>query len=261
MDLETLLLDEQDRVATITLNRPDVLNAWNEKMRQELFSTFEYVATNEDIRVVIYTGAGRAFGVGADVRTTFTQKPSMPAHRYGNRLLTDFMTKMERVEKPFLAAINGVCVGGGLELAMGCDLRFCSDKARLGFTENNIGLIPGATGTVRLARMIGVDKAKELIFGAELVAAEEAQRLGLVTRVIPHDELISYTMDYARKLAQKAPLSIGMAKLVILQSMNTDAQSAHAYETMAQSILRRTHDHEEGVAAFREKRKPGFSGE
>ena len=149
MELETLLLDEQDGVATITLNRPDVLNAWNEQMRQELFSVFEYVATNEAIRVVIYTGTGRAFCVGADVRATFSQKPSMAGHRYGNRLLTDFMTKMERVEKPFLAAINGVCVGGGLELAMSCDLRFCSDQARLGFTENNIGLIPGATGTAR----------------------------------------------------------------------------------------------------------------
>ena len=261
MNLETLLLDEQEGVATITLNRPDALNAWNEQMRQELFSTFEYVATNEAIRVVIYTGAGRAFGVGADVKSTFTQKPTMPAHRYGNRLLTDFMTKMERVEKPFLAAINGVCVGGGLELAMGCDLRFCSDKARLGFTENNIGLIPGATGTVRLARMIGVDKAKELIFNAELVDAEEALRLGLVTRVVPHDDLMAYTQEHARKLARKAPQALGLAKLVILQAGNTDAQSAHAYETMAQSILRRTRDHEEGVAAFREKRQPNFTGE
>ena len=138
----------------------------------------------------------------------------MAAHRYGNRLLTDFMTKMERVEKPFLAAINGMCVGGGLELAMSCDLRFCSDTARLGFTENNIGLIPGATETVRLARMIGGDKAKELIFNAELVDAGESLRLGLVTRVVPHAELMEYTMEYAAKLAKKAPQSLGLAKLV-----------------------------------------------
>lgn len=261
MELETLLLEENKGVATITLNRPDVLNAWNEKMREELFSTFEYVATNEDIRVAVYTGAGRAFGVGADVKTTFTTKPSMAGHRYGNRLLTDFMTKMERVEKPFLAAINGVCVGGGLELAMGCDLRFCSDSARLGFTENNIGLIPGATGTVRLVRMIGADKAKALIFNAELIDAGESLRLGLVTKVVPHGELMAYTMEYAEKLANKAPQALGLAKLVILNAINTDAQSAHAYETMAQSILRRTQDHEEGVAAFRERRKPNFKGE
>ncbi len=203
MSYKTIKFELSDRIATVTFNRPDRLNAINEDMRDDFTGLFSELQTNEDIGVVIFTGAGRAFSAGGDIEY-FERDWSTKKFRAENHRLTQFFDELELIEKPVLAAINGPCTGAGLQITLSCDIRVASDQAKFGFRENNIGLIPGAGGCSRLVKLIGYGKAKELIFTGEMISAVEAERVGLVNRVVRHDELMSHTRALAQHLLTRA---------------------------------------------------------
>ncbi|HKZ71030.1 MAG TPA: enoyl-CoA hydratase-related protein [Anaerolineales bacterium] len=259
MDFNTLLYELNDGIATVTLNRPDHLNAISMEMRQDFTALSEELFFNDSIRVVIFTGAGRAFSSGGDM-AHFEKGWLTPTFRAHSRRLIKFFDDLEALEKPVIAAINGPATGGGLELALACDVRFAAEEATLGFRENYIGLIPGIGGCARFARLIGVAKAKELIFAGTMIEAKEAKEIGLVNQVVSGDKLLDEAREYARMLLKRAPQSLGLAKKVLNNVMNMDQTTAIFMEGFAQSILIRTEDHQEGLKAFREKRKPQFSG-
>jgi enoyl-CoA hydratase/carnithine racemase len=260
MNYKTLIIELSDRIATITLNRPDRLNAVNQEMRDDFRALLNELQINDDIGVVIFTGAGRAFSAGGDIEY-FERDWNTAKFRAENHRLTQFFDELELIEKPVLAAINGPCTGAGLQITLSCDIRIAGDQAQFGFRENNIGLIPGAGGCSRLVKLIGYGKAKELIFTGEMITADEACRIGLVNRVVAHDELLSHARSLAEHLLTRAPEALGLAKRILWQSVNSDFQTGRTLEALAQSILIKTEDHKEGVRAFREKRKPQFKGE
>src|ERR1041385_1096146 len=207
-----------DRVPTIILNRPERLNAINEEMRDDFSRLFVELQTNDDIRVVILTGSGRAFSAGGDIEY-FEREWNTAKFRAENHRLTQFFDELELIEKPVLAAINGPCTGAGLQITLSCDLRIASDQSKFGFRENNIGLIPGAGGCSRLVKLIGYGKAKELIFTGEMIPAIEAERIGLINRVVPHDELLNHTRALAEHLLTRAPEALGLAERLLWQAV------------------------------------------
>jgi len=256
-----LLLEEEGGVLTVTLNRPDKLNAWNREMIGELVDLGERLRTWEGLRVLVITGAGRAFSAGEDVggMKALAEAPSR-VYRELARRVHGFFDLLEELEVPVIAAINGVAAGGGLELALSCDLRIASDRARLGLPENNVGLIPASGGISRLVRLVGLARAKEIVLFGEMLGAEDALRLGLVNRVVPHDQFLEEVREVAKKLAEKAPLALGLAKLVLNRAVNASWEVGRELERLAQSALLPTLDHLEGVEAFLAKRKPRWQG-
>ena len=260
MDYKTLLFELDGGVATVTLNRPERLNALNDDMRADYSQLFQELQNNDEIGVVIFTGAGRAFSAGGDI-SYFEREWSTRKFREENHRLTQFFDELELIEKPVLAAINGPCTGAGLQITLSCDIRIASDRAEFGFRENNIGLIPGAGGCSRLVKLIGYGKSKELIFTGEMIAAAEAERIGLVNRVVPHDDLMTHTRALAEHLLTRAPEALGLAKRLLWHSVNSDFSTGRMLEALAQSVLIKSRDHKEGIKAFREKRKPKFTGE
>ncbi len=260
MTYQTLLYQLDDEgVALVTLNRPDVLNAVNMAMRHDFTALAEELFFNEAVRVVIFTGAGRGFSAGGDM-AHFEEEWLTPMFRANSRRLIKFFDDLEALEKPVIAAINGPATGAGLELALACDIRLASDQASLGFRENYIGLIPGVGGCARLIRTIGVHRAKELIWMGTMYSAEESLAMGLLNKVVPHDTLKDEAFTYARTLLKRAPQAIGMAKKLLNTIANIDQSSGIAVEGLAQSILIKTDDHAEGVRAFRDKRRPEYKG-
>jgi enoyl-CoA hydratase/carnithine racemase len=260
MSYKAITFDLTSRIATVTLNRPDRLNAINEDMRDDFMRLFTALQRNEDIGVLIFTGTGRAFSAGGDIEY-FERDWSTRKFRAENHRLTQFFDELELIEKPVLAAINGLCTGAGLQITLSCDIRVASDQAKFGFRENNIGLIPGAGGCSRLVKLIGYGKAKELIFTGEMISAVEAERIGLVNRVVPHVESMSHTRALAEHLLTRAPEALGLAKRILWHSVTSDFATGRMLEALAQSVLVKSKDHREGIRAFREKRKPVFTGE
>lgn len=260
MELKTLKLSRRNGILTITLNRPKALNAFNLEMRQELIGLTEMLYTNDDIRIVIFTGAGRAFSAGGDIKS-FEEVPSTPRYRALLRRLTQFYDDLEALEKPVIAALNGPATGAGIGLALACDIRIAATDARLGFREPFIGLISAAGGCTRLVRLIGLGKAKELLFTGDLISAEEAASIGLVNRIVAPEALMDETYAFAGKLLSRAPQAIGLAKRVVTAAAQIDQNSSIFIESLAQSILVKTNDHREGVSAFLDKRQPEFSGQ
>ncbi len=259
MPLEKIALEVADGIATITFRNPDKLNAWDGQMLEELKTTLENVSHQEEVRLVVFTGEGRAFSVGADMNW-FTPDPLTHRFRLQARFAHDFFDALEEMEKPVIAAINGLCVGGGLEFALSSDVRVAAEEARFGFPEVNAGIIPGSGGCSRLARLVGVGFAKELILTGELISAAEANRIGLINAVVPASQLMAKTKEYAEKILRRGPLAVGLAKQIINTALNVDAATGRALERLGQSILLRTEDAQEGFRAFREKRPPKFSG-
>jgi enoyl-CoA hydratase len=259
MEFQTLQYELADGLAQVTLNRPDHLNAISMEMRRDFTALTEELFFNDDVRVVLFTGAGRAFSSGGDL-AHFEQNWLTPTFRAHSRRLVRFFDDLEMLEKPVIAALNGPATGGGLELALACDVRFAAEEATLGFRENYLGLIPGIGGCARLARLIGVARAKELIFAGTMLPAKDALALGLVNRVVPGEKLLDEAREYARVLLKRAPQSLGLAKKLLNLVANVDQTTGVMMEGLAQSILLRTDDHQEGLRAFREKRKPQFSG-
>jgi enoyl-CoA hydratase/carnithine racemase len=260
MQFTHLLYDLTDGIAMVTLNRPEARNAISTEMRHDLRALGDLLLTDSGVKVVIFTGAGNeAFSAGGDM-SHFEREWLTPDFRVHGHHLTEFFNLLEILEKPVIAAINGVATGAGLQLAMASDLRLASTQARFGFRENYLNLIPGHGGTVRLVRLVGLAKAKELIFMGDFISAEEAQTIGLVHRAILPETLLTEAQALAQKLLQRAPQSLGLVKRLLLAATETDQASALFLESLAQSVLIKTEDHQEGVRAFREKRKPKFSG-
>src|SRR5437868_6414901 len=260
MSYKTIILEISDRIATITLNRPDFLNAVNEDMRDDFTRLISELQTRDEIGAVILTGAGRAFSAGGDI-SYFERDWNTTSFRAENHRLMQFFDELEQIEKPVIAAVNGPCTGAGLQVTLSCDLRLASDRAKFGFRENNIGLIPGAGGCSRLVKLIGYGRAKELIFTGEMITASEAERIGLINRVVPHDELMEHTRQLAAHLLTRAPEALGLAKRLLWHSVTSDFATGRMLEALAQSVLIKSDDHREGIRAFREKRKPQFKGE
>jgi enoyl-CoA hydratase len=248
-----------DGVATVTLNRPDVLNAMSQAMREALTRRFTALATDEDVRVIVVTGAGeRAFSVGADVREFVAPQP--PVRFRAQRRLVDFRQVMDRCPQPIIAAIRGYALGGGLELALACDIRVAGDDAKLGLTEINLAIIPGGGGTQRLPRLLGRGKALELILTGARIDAAEALRLGLVERVVPAAEARPHAMALARELAGKAPVALRYAKEAVVKGLELPLADGLRLEGDLSTLLRTTEDRLEGARAFLEKRRPRWTG-
>ena len=262
MAYEFVLLDRPEPgIAVLTLNRPDTLNAWNLKMREEMRAAVLALEEDDELRVAIVTGAGRAFAAGEDVRGMGDLTSVGPkGFRRRVRMIHNVFDAIEQMEVPWIAAINGVAAGGGLELALSCDFRFAGDAAKMGLPENNVGLIPGSGGISRLVKLVGPSRAKRLVMTGEIVPAARALELGLVDEVAPAAELMPRALAFARLLAAKAPLALGTAKLVINQCANVDTETGRNFERIGQSVLKLTADHKEGSTAFVEKRKPKFTG-
>jgi len=261
MSYEFLKLDRHGPISILTLNRPDVMNAWNAKMREELRDAVRALVEDDDLRVAIVTGTGRAFSAGEDVRGMGDLTTVGPrGFRRRVRMIHNVFDDIEQIEVPVIAALNGVAAGGGLELALSCDFRFAADTARMGLPENNVGLIPGSGGISRLVKLVGPAKAKRLVMTGEIIPAARALEIGLVDEVVPADQLMGRATAFAEQLAQKAPLALGTAKLVINQCVNVDIETGRNFERIGQSVLKLTADHKEGQTAFVEKRKPKFEG-
>jgi enoyl-CoA hydratase len=261
MEFEFLKLESNEGVARLTLNRPATLNSWNQKMRDEMREAVRALVADDSLRVLVITGEGRAFSAGEDVRGM--QGLSEIGTRGFRRVARDIhnvFDEIEAMEMPVIAAINGVAAGGGLELALSCDFRFAADSAKLGFPENNVGLIPGSGGCSRLVKLVGISRAKRLVMSGEMIPAVSAQALGLVDEVHPAAELLAKATAFAEQLAAKAPLALGLAKLVLNACANVDPDTGRSLERLGQSILKKTEDHEEGARAFVEKRKARFKG-
>lgn len=262
MKFEFLKLEKHEAgIAVLTLNRPAALNAWNQKMRDELREAVRSLVADDALRVLVITGEGRAFSAGEDVRGM--QGLADIGTRGFRRVARDIhnvFDEIEAMEVPVIAAINGVAAGGGLELALSCDFRFAAEGAKLGFPENNVGLIPGSGGCSRLVKLVGIARAKRLVMSGEMVPAARARDMGLIDEVWPAEGLMAACLELARSLAAKAPLALGMAKLVLNACANVDPDTGRQLERLGQSILKKTEDHAEGAKAFVEKRKPGFKG-
>ena len=259
MKYEAIRYELADGVATITLNRPEVHNAMNEKMREELTACFGDIAQNADVRVVVATGAGeKAFSAGADIREFVA--PQVPVQFRAHRQRVDFRAAMDRCGQPIIAAIRGFALGGGLEFALACDIRIASEDSLLGLTEVNLAIIPGGGGTQRLPRLVGRGKALEMILTGARIDAREALRIGLIERVVPAGEALSAAQALALTLAERAPVALRYAKEAVVKGLELPLAEGGRLENDLATLLRTTEDRIEGAKAFLEKRKPRFTG-
>ena len=259
MEFKNTLYEKRDGMATITINRPQAMNALNDETVQELLLRLEDAEKDENVRVIVITGAGeKAFCAGLDLKPMrdINVIKAVEMSRRGQKLTL----AIEEVGKPVIAAINGYALGGGLELAMACDIRIVSEKARIGQPEVNVGLIPGWGGTQRLPRLVGKGIAKELIFTGKMIDAKTAERIGLINVVVPPDELMSTVEELTKVIMSKPPIAIRLAKELINSSIETDQGTGLVHEAEAFGILSSTEDYREGVSAFIEKRKPEYKG-
>src|ERR687883_1225850 len=255
---ETLLVERRERVAVITINRPDKRNALNIKTREEGAAALEELRADEAVRVVVITGAGdKAFIAGADIgefagRTAVTQRDVMTGR--------SLFTAIDTFPKPVIAMVNGYCLGGGCELAMACDLRIASERASFGQPEINLGIIPGGGGTQRLTHLVGEGHAMQLILTGELIDAQAAHAIGLVNLVVPHEELEAKTMEFANRIAAKSPIALRLAKEAIKTAARSTLDEGLRRELDLFALCFSSADKDEGVNAFLEKRKPEFKG-
>lgn len=262
-EFENVLLSVADGVGTITLNRPDKLNAFASTMRQEVVQAVEVMTAHPDVRAVVITGAGRAFCAGADIgyMKDLIQRHDTEAFRALVEAGRAVVTAIRNTPKPVIASVNGAAAGGGANLALSCDIRIASDRASIGQTFNKIGLHPDWGGTYFLPRLVGPAKAFELISTGEMVPATEAHRIGLFNRVVPHELLAEETSSLARRLAAKPPLALALAKQALHQSDVADLNHMLDVELDHQLRCFESHDTVEGLNAFLEKREPTFRGD
>jgi enoyl-CoA hydratase len=259
MSYTTILLEKKTdlRLGVITLNRPEVRNAINPTMREELSRAFDELEGDADVRAIIVTGGSKVFAAGADI-AAMAEKTAI--EQFSRASLWDLAFKMEQSRKPMIAAIAGFCLGGGCELAMACDVRIAAESAKFGQAEINIGIIPGGGGTVRLTRLVGLGKAKELVLTGKMIDAGEAYRIHLVNQVVPDERLMEASMDMARIMTRHSPVALGLAKYAVQNAADADLHTARTIENTCFSLAFASEDKTEGMKAFLEKRKPVYKG-
>jgi len=259
MSYETILFEQQEGVATITMNRPKALNALNSQLLGELNETLDKIAGDENIRVLVLTGSGeKAFVAGADIGELSTLNPVQARYFAINGHMA--MDKLQNLPIPVIAAVNGFALGGGLELALACDFIYASDNAKIGLPEINLGIIPGFGGTQRLSRIVGKNLAKEMIFTGKMISAEEAERKGIINRVLPADQLMAEVQKTAGIMAAKGRVSLNAAKKTVNDGVDVDLSNGCAMEINAFALCLASEDAKEGTTAFLEKRSPVFKG-
>ncbi len=252
MNYTKLIVDVKDKICTIKINNPEAMNALNSTILSELDKAFTEIAANEDVSVVVITGEGRAFVAGADISQMSTMNAT-EGKAFGVQGSAVFR-KIEHLDKPVIAAINGFALGGGCELAMACDIRIASNKAKIGQPETGLGITPGFSGTQRLPRIVGPGKAKEIIYTAKPITADEAYRIGLVNSVVEPEALMDAAYAMAKQIAKNAPIALKYSKEAIDKGMQTDIDSAISLENDLFALCFSTEDQKEGMKAFFEKR-------
>lgn len=259
MSEDILLSDEKDGVLLLTLNRPEVMNSFNFALLHALRDRLEAVRFRADVRVIIITGAGdRAFSAGADLKERVTLRPDQVKEYIFT--IRNLFSAIEFLNKPVIAAVNGIALGGGTELALASDIRIVSTSATMGLTETRLAIIPGAGGTQRLPRLVGKGKAKELIFTGRRVDAREALEIGLANKICEPHKLLASCRDMANMICETGPVAIEQAKYAINYGLETDLHTGLAIESNAYWVCIPTEDRMEGLKAFREKRKPMYKG-
>jgi 2-(1,2-epoxy-1,2-dihydrophenyl)acetyl-CoA isomerase len=257
---QTLIVERRGPVATITLNRPEVRNALDIAMRQELVAALDEIEGDAGARALVLTGAGGHFCAGGDVNTMRERRFSADEGRARVELLNRFIVRLVNFPCPTLAMVEGYAVGAGCNLALACDLVMASETAKFGELFGKIGLVPDGGGTYLLSRLVGLARAKELIFTADVIDAGQALRLGMINRVVPATELVAATRALAERIAAGPPLALRLAKELVNRAAASDLETALNLEAFAQGLAIASDDHREGVAAFFEKRPPRFSG-
>ena len=261
MDYTEIKFDvRDDGIATMTLNRPERLNSFSRKMFDEWKDVIARCAFDEKIRVLVITGEGRAFSSGVDLTVLGSDTLSQSAFRFYYRQAHQAFDDMEVIEVPIIAAINGLCYGGGVELALSCDIVLASENATFCLVENQLGAIPASGACNRMIHHVGLAKTKELIITADPINAAEARRIGLISQVYKDEEFMERVYTYAERLLKNSPFAMGMAKHVVNMCVNADMHTGRDIERLAQSVLVTSDDHKEGMAAFFEKRDPVFKG-
>jgi enoyl-CoA hydratase len=252
MNYTKLIVEVKDKICTVKINNPEAMNALNSTILSELDAAFTEIAANDGVSVVVITGEGRAFVAGADISQMSTMNAT-EGKAFGVQGSAVFR-KIENLDKPVIAAINGFALGGGCELAMACDIRIASNKAKIGQPETGLGITPGFSGTQRLPRIVGLGKAKEIIYTAKPITADEAYRIGLVNKVVEPEALMSEAYAMAAQIAKNAPIALKYSKEAINKGMQTDIDSAIALENDLFALCFSTEDQKEGMKAFFEKR-------
>lgn len=254
---KNFLFSIENNIALFQINRPDVRNALNLECWQEISQFIDDINSNDDVRVAIITGVGeKAFAAGADIN--MLKERSFVDALSGSAQST--LTKLENSQKPIIAAVNGYAFGGGCELALACDIRVVSHNAIFGLPELSLGILPGAGGTQRLAKLVGLGRAKDVILAGRTFSGEEAVNIGLAYKAVPQEELINAATDIAKNILAKGPLALRLTKQIINASMSTDTNAGQLLELLGYSLLVGSEDKREGIDAFFEKRKPNFNG-
>lgn len=257
MSFEQIRLDVAGRLATITIDRPDVRNAIDRQTADEMSAALAEIRAQDEVAAVVITGGGeRVFVSGADIKDLKSRTFKSGLEGCNNALFE----AIENLDRPVVAAINGHALGGGLELALACDIRVAVSDAKFGFPEVGLGIMPGAGGTQRLPRVVGMGRAREMILTGELIDASEAHRIGLVNRVVPRADFATAVKNLTDKLLTRGPVALRLAKLALNIAGNTPAAAGYQFEILAQSVLFETEDKSEGIDAFLEKRAPEFKG-
>ena len=259
MATDVIVKEVDSGVATITLNRPEAMNSFSMALLEGLWATLKEVEADSDARVVVITGAGeKAFSAGADLKERAGMSPDQVTHFLTT--IGEVFSYVENFKKPVITAVNGFAFGGGLELALASDIRLFSETAVVGLTETRLAIIPGAGGTQRLPRLVGKGKAKEMIFMGKRINAAEALAIGLANHVYPQKQLLEEARNMAATISEGGPVAIEQAKVAINKGLDTDIASGLRIESEAYAVLMPTQDRLEGLAAFREKRKPVYKG-
>jgi enoyl-CoA hydratase len=255
MAYETIIVEIEDHIALITLNRPDALNAINDQLLSELCDALAQAQSNEKVRCIVLTGSEKAFAAGADIKM-MSSKNFVDV--FAGDLFTEASDKIASVRKPIIAAVAGYALGGGCELAMMCDFIICSETAKFGQPEINLGVSPGLGGTQRLTRFIGKSKAMDMNLTGRFMEADEAERCGLVSRIVPTKQLLTEAMAAAGKVAEKSMITVMAVKEMVNRSYETTLREGILFERRVFHSLFATQDQKEGMAAFMEKREPQF---
>ncbi len=260
MVYSTILYDLADGVATLTFNRPEVRNAFNDVMAEEVQNALKNAERDENVRCIVLTGAGQGFCAGQDLAALRDHSGEVSFREHLQKTYHPLVAKLRSIEKPVIAAINGAAAGAGWGIALACDIRYASDTAKFRLAFGGIGLAPDSGTSFFLPRMIGLGRALELAYTNDVLDADGAFALGLVNKIFPSDQLLPAALELARKLAQAPTRGLGLTKRAMNHALNADLDEALDYEAHLQEIAGRTVDHHEGVQAFLEKRQPKFIG-